>query len=135
MIQAPYTPEEINWAHRRPGPDRTPLPCIGDEVMYRHDSFGPVERAEVVWVQSLDDLSDPHLWQVQVDGQGNPVLLDGRHVLLQRFDPWPLVHLRIPGRGVGETREARLRGSPGWLPLDWESRSRPSPDFVVVREQ
>ena len=130
----PYTQDEINWAHRRPGPERTQLPEIGDEVMYRHDSFGPVVQAEVVWIQSLEDFADPHLWQVQTDSGGNPVLLDGKHVLMQRFDPWPLVHLRLAGGAVAETREARLRGSPGWLPLDWETRTRPAPDFVVVRD-
>lgn len=132
MFEGQYTKAEVDWAHRRPAPDRTPLPSVGDEVMYRHDSGGPVVRAEVVWVQPLDDLSDPHLWQVQTDAFGDPVLLEGRYVRRQRFDPWPLVRLRVPGRGIGETREARLRDSPGWLPLDWESRYRPQPQFTVV---
>jgi hypothetical protein len=128
----PHTQQEIEWAHRRPEPHRTPLPVVGDEVMYRHQPWGPVVRAEVTWVQSLDDMSDPHLWQVQTDPTGNPVLLEGKHVLQRRFDPWPVVRLRVPGLGVGETREARLRGSAGWLPLDWEVRFRPEPEFVVV---
>lgn len=126
MFQIPYTEDEITWAHRRPAQHRTPLPSVGDEVCYRHESYGPVVRAEITWVQSLDDLADPHLWQAQ---EG---LVDGRAVLRRRFDPWPLVRLRVPKLGTGETREARLRGSPGWLPLDWEIRYRPAPEFVVI---
>jgi len=132
MIAVPYTRDEINWAHRRPAPHRTPLPSIGDEVLYRHDSFGEVQPATVVWMQSLDDMADPHLWQVQADGSGAPILLEGKHVLQRRFDPWPLLHLRLVGGIVAETREARLRGSPGWLPLDWQTRFRPAPEFVVM---
>lgn len=129
----PYAKWETDWAHRRPAPHRTPLPAPGDEVFYRHDYWLPPVRAEVVSVQSLDDLTDPHLWEMQQDGMGGPLLVDGRQVLAKRFDPWPTLRLQIPGIGLRDTREARLRGSPGWLPLDWETRFRPTPDVVVVR--
>lgn len=128
----PYASWEVAWAHERPAPDRTPLPAVGDEVMYRHDPWGAVVAVIVVWVQPLDDLDDPHLWRVQTDGTGRLLLVDGRPVFAQQLDPWPVLRLRVPRLGVGETREARLRGSAGWLPLDWEQRHRPMPDFAVV---
>jgi hypothetical protein len=129
----PYSAAEAAWALERPGGHRTPLPAPGDEVEYRHDTWGPVTRAEVVAVQPLDDLDDPHLWTVQTDPMtGRPLLLDGRPVLQQRLDPWPLVRLRVPRLGMGLSREARLRGSAGWLPLDWRERFRPLPDFLQI---
>jgi hypothetical protein len=129
----PYAPWEVAWARERPAQHRTPLPAPGDEVRYRHDYWGPVVRAEVVSVQPLDDLTDPNLWTVELDGLGNPLQVDGRALIAQKLDPWPTLHLRVPGLGVGISREARLRGAPGWLPLDWESRIRPLPEFTAVR--
>lgn len=128
----PYAASELAWARQRPAPHRVPVPRVGDEVLYRHDYWGPVEQAEALAVQSLTDLDDPMLWQIEVDGFGHPLTLEGRPVISQLLDPWPTVDLRIPGRGVGRTREARLRGSPGWLPLDWETRYRPLPEFAVI---
>jgi hypothetical protein len=128
----PYAQWEFAWAHERPAQDRTPTPLVGDEVFYRHDPWGPVVRAEVVWRQPLDDLDDPHLWRVEMDGMGGALLLDGRPVMAQRLDPWPILRLRVLRLGLGDTREARLRGSPGWLPLDWETRFRPLPQFTIV---
>lgn len=129
----PYAPWEVAWARERLAPHRTPAPAVGDEVCYRHDFWGPVVRAEVRWVQPLDDLNDPNLWTIETDGFGNPLQVDGRPVFAQRLDPWPELHVQVPGLGLGVTREARLRGAPGWLPLDWESRFRPLPEFTVVR--
>lgn len=128
----PYASWEYTWAHERPGPHRTPIPAVGDQVCYRHDSWGPVVRVEVVSVWPLDDVGDPHLWRVEMDGMGNPLALDGRAVFAQRLDPWPILRVRVPRLGLGDTREARLRGSPGWLPLDWETRFRPLPEFTIV---
>lgn len=131
----PYSASEISWAHERPGQHRTPLPVAGDEVEYRHDSWGPVVRVDVVHVQSLDDIGDPHLWRVELDGFGRPLLLDDRPVMQQRFDPWPVLRLKVPRVGLVDTREARLRGSPGWLPLDWETRFRPMPEFTIITHE
>lgn len=132
----PWAQWEVDWAHRRPAEHRTPLPAAGDEVRYRHDGWGPVWPAEVHWVQPFDDLDDPHLWNIELDGVGGAVLVDGRTVIQQRFDPWPRLHLRVDAPGLThllvDTREARLRGSPGWLPLDWETRYRPMPEFTIV---
>lgn len=128
-----YAQWEIDWAHERQPQQRTPVPAVGDEVLYRHNGWGPVARADVLSVQSETDLDDPHLWRVETDGFGQPVLLDGRPVMQQRFDPWPLVQLRVPGLAQRvETREARLRGSAGWLPLDWELRFRPLPGSIII---
>lgn len=121
-----YTPQEYAWARRRPAPDRTPIPERGDEVFYRHVESGPVTRATVLEVQDLEDFTDPNLWYFQTDEFNQPVLLDGEMVLAQAFDPWPELTLKTV-YGVGITREARLRESPGWLPLDWETRYRPQP--------
>lgn len=128
----PYAAWEYDWAHQRPAPHRTPLPAPGDEVCYRHDHWGDVVRIEVVSVQPLDDVTDQHLWRVETDGAGGVLLVDGRPVFAQRLDPWPTLRLRVPRIGLVDTREARLRGSPGWLPLDWETRFRPTPEFTIV---
>lgn len=131
----PYAAWEYAWAHERPGEHRTTLPAVSDEVAYRHDPWGPVIGVDVVSVWPLDDVDDPHLWRVELDGFGNPLMLDGRPIFAQRLDPWPILRLRLPrklGLGLCDTREARLRGSPGWLPLDWETRYRPMPEFTIV---
>jgi len=121
----PYTAEDYAWARRRPAPERALIPAVGDEVMYRHDEMGPVFHADVLGVQSLDDVEDPNLWYVQTDASGSPVLIDGRKVLARAFDPWPELTLRVyfpGGSREGCAREARLPGTCGWLPLDWEQR-------------
>jgi hypothetical protein len=127
----PWTDEEVRWAQRRPTRDRTPVPDVGDEVMYRHNAWEPPSRAEVLAVQSLDDIGDPNLWRPQSDEHGELVRLEGRYVMTGAMDPWPELTLRTK-YGIGVTREARLRGSPGWLPLDWERRYRPVPEFVII---
>jgi hypothetical protein len=110
-----YTDAELRWARERPPAERTPIPAAGDEVLYRHDQNGPVERAEVEAVQPLDDLYDPNLWTLHADAGGSPLLLEGRPVMREVNDPWPLLTLRTLWGRV-QTREARLPGSPGWLP-------------------
>lgn len=128
----PHTHQEYVWAQCRPAADRTPIPREGDEVLYRHHTGEQPTPATVVWVQPLDDIADPNLVRTQMDpATGEPMLLEGRYVLLMAKDPWPLLILTTV-HGRVETREARLRGSPGWLPLDWETRYRPAPDFVIV---
>lgn len=127
----PWTEEEFRWAQRRPATDRTPIPHVGNEVMYRHNPWEPPTRAEVLAVQSLDDISDPNLWRPQRDLDGQLTQVEGRYILTGALDPWPELTLRTI-YGIGISRESRLRGSPGWLPLDWETRNRPVPTFTVV---
>ncbi len=128
----PIGRHEIEWAHNRPGQHRVPVPRPGDQVMYRHDEWGDVSEAEVLSVQPLDDLDDPHLWFPQTDERGQLLELDGRPILAQKPDPWPRVVLRTR-YGTAVTREARVRGSAGWLPLDWQTRYRPKPASVIAR--
>lgn len=129
----PYGEWEYRWARERPPRHRTPVPAVGDEVDYRHDPWAEPSRAEVLAVQPLDDITDPNLWTVETrrDGSGQevPLLVEDRPVLRPHADPWPLLTLRTV-HGVGQSREARLRGSAGWLPLDWRTRYRPLPAFV-----
>lgn len=131
----PATEAQVAWARSRPAPRRTQVPQIGDEVLYRHDSWDTPVRATVTGVQPIDDIDDPHVMQPQTDGAGNVVLVEGRPVFVSNPDPWLLVHLTVDARQIPgvigsftvETREARLPGSPGWLPLDWADRWRPMP--------
>src|SRR5258707_434464 len=129
-----YTPEEYQWARRRPASQRTAIPQVGDEVMYRHIEGGPVVRAEVLAVQNLEDFQDPNLWYFQTDSEGRPAEIEGRRVLAKAYDPWPELTLKTP-YGVGVSREARMRGAVGWLPLDWETRQLPAPQFLILREE
>lgn len=142
-----YTPLEYEQARRRPGPERPPLPQPGDVVFYRHVERGPLVRALVVSVQSLEDFEDANLWYWQTDVNGQPVLTaSGARILKQAFDPWPLLLLQLqepvagrvslPAGAAVETREARMRDSCGWLPLDYETRPQPAPPaFIVVRNE
>lgn len=120
----PVGPSETRWAQFRPAPHRSPLPRIGDAVLYRHTVWAEPTVAQVVAVQPMDDLDDPNIWRVELDQLGDPILIDGRPVFAQGFDPWPLLTLNTVF-GVGQTREARLRGAPGWLPLDFTTKWRP----------
>lgn len=122
----PYGKDEIEWAHERPPQHRVRRPAVGDTVLYRHDPWDDPTEATVVWVQPSDDVDDPHLWTAQTDQVGATLTHQGRPLLAPRADPWPRLHLRTRF-GLIDTREARLRGSPGWLPPDWRARFRPVP--------
>jgi hypothetical protein len=122
----PLSRRELEWAQRRPGPCRVATPGVGDTVLYRHEDWGAVVEATVLSVQSLEDINDPNVCRWQQDERGDFVLLDGRPVAVAGFDPWPLLLLQTRFGRIS-TREARLRGSPGWLPLDWQIRWRPGP--------
>lgn len=127
----PVGPDEVAWALNRPAPHRVPVPAVGDQVLYRHDPWGEVSEAEVLAVQPLDDVDDPHIAFVERDALGQVIVIEGRPVIALRKDPWPRLTVRTK-YGVGVTREARLRGSPGWLPLDWEARHRPLPGMTLL---
>lgn len=138
----PWADAEFAHARNRPHAERPALPAVGDRVWYRHvhwerDPLGglvPAELVTVLAVQKLDDRSDPNLWQPVRESSGAPVLDgDGRQVWAPVPDPWPWVDLLRPDRvkpdggfaGYGQvvrTREARVRGSAGWLPLDYRDR-------------
>lgn len=117
MLILPVDPGEIHAALNRPPHLQTPIPKVGDTVGYRHHEWGDVTVAEVLAVQDMDDSTDPYLWHVVTTGAGTP-LVDGagRRVLHRAPDPWPTLTLATDW-GRRATREARVRGSAGWLPL------------------
>jgi len=127
----PATPAQCFWARSRPAPHRVAAPAAGDTMLMRLDKWADPIPARVIWVQPDDDVDDPHVCQVQVDpATGRPMLLEGRPVFVTNSDPWFKVKVAIElNGGIAHTvtREARLPGSEGWLPLDWEDRFRPMP--------
>lgn len=123
----PYSAVEVAWARHRPVELRTPIPRADDAVMFRLTEWEEPVEAIVDRVQPMDDIDDPHLFEVVLDPLGEPVLVEGRPVMSQIDDPWPTLWLVVSAglRTVHtHSREARLRGSAGWLPLDWKTRRR-----------
>lgn len=136
----PYGAEETMWARTRPPDQRVPTPQPSDTVYYRHDPWGPLMFATVDEV--LDDPADPRVgghnpdvWEVQRDQvTGKYLVVMGKQLIVRKPDPWPQLRLLTrPRTMVIVTQEARLRGSPGWLPLDWETRYRPTPGFIEAK--
>jgi hypothetical protein len=137
----PYSPEEFAWARLRPPAFRLPPPHPRQRVLYRHSYWGPVIDAVVEAAPDLDQLPrvdellalgdlDENVWSVLRHPMTGEVLYDGLGLprIVQLPDPWPVVTLKVAGRWRRvDTREARLRGAPGWLPLDWRDRWRPGP--------
>lgn len=120
----PWEPHEISWARNRPAVERPPMPKPGDRVFYRHDHWDPIAvRAVVTWVQDLDEHDDGNLWILVRDTDGHPILDEGVPRWVRCPDPWPLVRLDTGDvYGVLHALESRVRGSAGWLPLDWQAR-------------
>lgn len=129
----PWDANEYWWQLNRPRHLWTPLPSVGDLVCYRNDTWGPVSSARVVGRQDENDTDDHYLFDVVtvggLDGTERRPMEDGagRRVKVRRDDPWFDLYLDTEGYGRRVCREARLRGSPGWLPLDWRTRPRPIP--------
>jgi hypothetical protein len=137
----------VSHARNRPLSERSPLPLTGDRVWYRRHEWDrdptsgehvPPELAVVVEVQDPLDTSDqdyvdgvgwvrdPNLWHLVRDIHGRPIrqpMVDGGALRYAPVaDPWPWVRLQRPNGIVDGTREARLRGSAGWMPLDYLTR-------------
>lgn len=100
-----YSAVEVVAAQDRPVP--TPVPAPGERVLYRHDAHGDITDALVVEVRV--DPRDPN---VHVTGEPWRI----------RADPWPDLILSTAW-GLVQTKEARVRGSAGWLPANWEGAS------------
>ena len=100
---------ELWWARHRPLSARPPVPEVGAGCLYRsNDWFDPVP-ARVLRVH-WDEFGD---------------------VNLLGDDPWPWLTLDVPGQPYRvKTREARLDGSAGWLPVDYQRWPRPSHDHL-----
>jgi hypothetical protein len=125
-----HTAEEITWARWRPQEHITPVPAVGDRVLYRaHDWADPVGATVL---EEVDDSGlgtpDWNCWRVRVTNGVPHYDGAGEMILDAHPDRWPTLLLKVDGQASHVvTREARLRGSAGWLPLDWETRTRPLP--------
>lgn len=160
----PWEQIEQTHARNRPLSERPPLPKPGDRVWFRRwewerDSGGrhvPPELATVVGIQPDDHpdfrdyvpgvgwVRDPNLWHLVRDINGKPLRgLDGGWRYEPVADPWPWLDLELEPHPAGyprpleRAREARLRGSAGWLPLDYldraERRRLPGDFYNAVR--
>jgi hypothetical protein len=94
-----WSTDELAQARQRQRP--TLIPVRGQAVQYRHNHHGDVTDAVVV--DAFFDITDPNCF---VDG-------------MVLSDPWPIVRLHTM-YGLLDTREARVRGSAGWLALGWD---------------
>jgi|SRR2546430_2278432 len=141
----PYERIELTFAANRPHAERPPLPHVGEQLLYRREYWDqhPVP-VTVVWVQDLQDRTDPNLWHEAKDLHGAPIVDRDGARFYRTADPWPEVRLRgmwPPYEGAKPelrealTREARLRGSPGWLPLDWRLRPVRTPAELYLIER
>jgi len=131
----PIAPIEGAYARNRDPAERPPIPAVGDVVYYRHQEWDTeVVKAEVLAVQSMDDLHDENLWRLVRDNlTGHPVLDDGKPRMVKVEDPWPWVMLKPEGHPITQTWESRLRGSAGWLPLDYRQRRIRLPHEIIIR--
>ena len=138
----PWDKIEQVHARNRPHHERPPLPKVGDKVWYRHAHWErdpvsgahiPPELVTVIAVQDLGEKDDPNLWAPLRTSLGMYVADTNGQVHQPVPDPWPWVDLKRPDRrkadgslmGYGQTvrtMEARMRGSAGWLPLDYRQR-------------
>lgn len=120
----PWEPHELSRARNRPLRERPPQPRPGEQVFYRHNHWDrDVVRGVVVAVQDLDEHDDGNLWLLVRDAQGQPILDDGVPRWVRCPDPWPLVRIDTgDAYGTVGALESRVRGSAGWLPLDWARR-------------
>lgn len=104
--------EVKRWAwERRPG-EREPVPHVGEHVLFRPEDWAEPVPAVVTAVQDMRRHNDGH-------GGGDPDPHVWDEYGLPRPDPWPWVTMRIgddphSGREV-KSKEARARGSAGWL--------------------
>jgi hypothetical protein len=126
LIENIWDPAEFDWTMHRPGPRRVPLPAAGDRVLYRHRHFADVTPASVLEVQPVP-VDDAEYESRTVCGPTGLPVVDGagRRVMARVPDPWVTLRLATDWGHV-DTREARLRGSAGWLPALGESRQYPA---------
>lgn len=111
----PVEQQDALNARCRPPERRTPIPSVGQRVWYRHDAHGPLTEAEIYHIDTSNQ-QDYGVWRFVIDPMTNgPVEVGGRRVMELVDDPWPDVWLNTAWGRVA-TREARIEGSPGWLP-------------------
>lgn len=153
---------EFSHARNRPLHERPPLPAPGEQVWYRRHDWnhnllsGETEEPELVTVLEVQDpddeslvcalpdvgmVRDLNLWELRRDNSSGRPLVDptGNLVYVHVPDPWPWIRMRRPNGMPAETREARLRGSAGWLPIDYRTRPErwrlPSETLLVARPE
>jgi hypothetical protein len=133
----PYDPGEITWARWRPARHRTPIPAVGERVLYRATEWADPVDAIVLEVSYTDsEHIDWNCWRVRTNPDTTTPIYDdaGEMVLDPHPDAWPTLLLKVDGQASHvQTREARLRGSTGWLPSDWRQRQRPVPGREMPR--
>lgn len=121
----PWDRIEIAWARNRPIHERPPTPRIGDILWYRHSGWDTeLEQIVVLDIQDPDDREDPNLWHQVKNAHGIPIIDGLTPRMAPAADPWPWIAFRRDPDSdrLTSSREARLRGSAGWLPLDWRAR-------------
>lgn len=134
----PIEAREVAYARNRPTHERPPIPKPGDKVWYRHNEWDQhVWPATILEVQDVDDRTDPHLWHLVRDTSGVPILDADIPRQVQVADPWPWVLLRVdddrfPSPQI-RTQEGRVRGSAGWLPLNYLDRPVRLPHELVMQ--
>ena len=128
--------EEILLAvHARPQP--TPLPAIGDVVWYRAQPFGDLVEAVVEDIQDPYDhpegVPDPNVWY-RDNVTGAPLrLLPDPWLWLKLDTVWHDPHGFTVRMETGlTTREARVRGSIGWLPYDFPDKPLPTMEDLAA---
>jgi hypothetical protein len=109
----PRTDDEVMTAvHGRPPHKRTAIPNPGDQVHYVRHEWGDPEPATVLQVQSVYERSGPG--GLRPRGPDEPV--DPNLHINRGGDPMPLLLLMTADGLYTWTREARVRGSAGWMP-------------------
>jgi hypothetical protein len=136
----PYEQVEVSYARNRLPVERPPIPVRGDQVFYRRTYWDQIPVAAViVEVQDLNDRLDPNLWMVVRNTFGAPIQDQGVTRYTQVPDPWPEVKLLYKDEQeqmrYALTRESRMRGSPGWLPLNWRMRPVYLPQDLLMMER
>jgi hypothetical protein len=116
-----HTADEVNRARWRPEEHRTPIPDVGDRVLFRPAEDAGLIHATVLEVTYHDPEGvDWNCWRVRTNpATAAPVYDEDRQVILDPHpDAWPTLLLKVDGQASHTmTREARLPGSAGWLPL------------------
>lgn len=133
----PWDSAELAWQARRPVTHRTPSLALGLHLLFRpvawSDELIPIVVTAIQDLDSDEARRDPNVYDKMTNPEHTRVLTDplGQPLTRLREDPWPWIHFQVlddqgqPYGAVRSCREARLRGSAGWLPLDHARRERP----------
>ncbi|HEY6021599.1 MAG TPA: hypothetical protein VIY48_17550 [Candidatus Paceibacterota bacterium] len=129
---------EAGYARNRLPEDKPPTPKVGDRVYFRREAWASDEDLfpmRVVEVQDPNDTTSEfatNLCQhLRHHITGGPLFFpDGKPVVVPLPDPWPWIKMVWDGEPpatheenwkhrVQMTFESRMRGSPGWLPMNY----------------